>query len=64
MSDITKQAHDGSLLAQSARTKKRNAAETRFKAFGIAAIAVSLLMLLVLVTTIIGKGWGAYQQTL
>ena len=63
MSDITKQAHDGSLLAQSARTKKRNAAEARFKAFGIAAIAVSLLMLFVLVTTIIGKGWGAYQQT-
>ena len=63
MSDITKEAHGGSLLAQSARTKKRNAAETRFKAFGIAAIAVSLLMLFVLVTTIIGKGWGAYQQT-
>ncbi|OUS36033.1 phosphate ABC transporter, permease protein PstA [Rhodobacterales bacterium 56_14_T64] len=60
---ITQGKHSGSLLTQSARTKKRNAAETRFKAYGIAAIAVSLLMLLVLVTTIVSKGLGAYQQT-
>lgn len=53
----------GSLLMQSTRTKRRNAAETRFKLYGIAAITVSLLMLMVLVTTIISKGLGAYQQT-
>jgi len=63
MSDITRGKHSGSLLTQSAHTKKRNAAETRFKAYGIAAIAVSLLMLMVLVTTIVSKGLGAYQQT-
>jgi len=63
MSDITQGKHSGSLLTQSAHTKKRNAAETRFKAYGIAAIAVSLLMLMVLVTTIVSKGLGAYQQT-
>lgn len=63
MSDIDQNKHGGSLLTQSARTKKRNAAETRFKAYGIAAIAVSLLMLAVLVTTIFSKGLGAYQQT-
>ena len=46
-----------------ARTKKRNAAEARFKAYGIAAIVAGLLMLLVLVTTIVGNGSGAFQQT-
>lgn len=63
MSDIYQGKHSGSLLTQSAHTKKRNAAETRFKAYGIAAISVSLLMLVVLVTTIVSKGLGAYQQT-
>ena len=46
-----------------ARTKKRNAAEARFKAYGIAAIAAGLMMLVVLVTTIVGNGFGAFQQT-
>lgn len=63
MSYISQEKHSGSLLTQSAHTKKRNAAETRFKAYGIAAISVSLLMLMVLVTTIVSKGLGAYQQT-
>ncbi|UWQ76670.1 phosphate ABC transporter permease PstA [Leisingera sp. M658] len=55
--------HGGSLLEQTPHTKKRNAAEIRFKAYGIAAIAVGLLMLAILVTTIVGKGTGAFQQT-
>ncbi|MFY0679972.1 MAG: phosphate ABC transporter permease PstA [Thalassovita sp.] len=46
-----------------ARTKKRNAAEARFRAFGLAAIIAGLLMLVVLVTTIVGNGYGAFQQT-
>lgn len=45
------------------RTKKRNAAESRFKMYGIAAIATGLLMLIVLLTTIIGNGYSAFQQT-
>lgn len=52
-----------SLLTLSNRTIKRNAAERRFKAYGITAIAVGLVMLLVLVTTIVGRGTGAFQQT-
>ncbi len=59
MSDTSKT----SLLAQSPRTKKRNAAERRFQVFGIAAIAIGLLMLVILVTNIIGRGTGAFQQT-
>ncbi|WP_323802428.1 phosphate ABC transporter permease PstA [Sulfitobacter litoralis] len=52
-----------SLLKPDARTVKRNRAEARFKAYGIAAIAVGLLMLAILLTTIIGRGAGAFQQT-
>lgn len=56
-------APKASLLVQDARTRKRNAAETRFKAYGIAAISIGLLMLVILLTTIIGRGTGAFQQT-
>ena len=52
-----------SLLKQDARTAKRNRAETRFKAYGLIAIGIGMLMLVVLLTTIIGRGTGAFQQT-
>ena len=52
-----------SLLKPDARTVKRNRAEARFKSYGIAAIVVGLLMLAILLTTIIGRGAGAFQQT-
>ncbi len=53
----------GSLLVQDARTVKRNRAEARFKMYGIIAISMGLLMLLILLTTIIGRGTSAFQQT-
>lgn len=52
-----------SLLVQDARTTRRNRAETRFKAFGLTAIGFGIVMLLILLTTIIGRGSGAFQQT-
>ncbi len=52
-----------SILTLDARTKQRNAAEARFKAYGMAAIAVGLIMLMVLMYTILSKGTGAFQQT-
>ncbi|MFQ1702610.1 phosphate ABC transporter permease PstA [Loktanella agnita] len=52
-----------SLLSTDARTRKRNAAETRFKAYGIAAISVGLLFLLTLVWTIVHNGIPAFTQT-
>jgi len=58
-----KKAHHGSLLTKDPRTARRNAAETRFKLYGIAAIAIGLLMLVILVVTIFSRGIGAYQQT-
>ncbi len=56
-------APKSSLLQQDARTRRRNAAETRFKAYGIAAIAVGLVMLAILLVTIVGRGTGAFTQT-
>ena len=52
-----------SLLQLDARTRTRNAAETRFKAYGMIAIAFGLLMLAILVFNIVTRGAGAYQQT-
>ena len=45
-----------SLLTVDARTKRRNAAETRFKAYGLAAIVAAILALAVLLTSVIGTG--------
>jgi phosphate transport system permease protein len=53
----------GSLLTQDKRTAKRNRAETRFKAYGIGAIAIGLIMLAILLVTIVSRGTGAFQQT-
>lgn len=43
--------------------KRRRAAETRFRLFGIASILFGLLCLVVLFTDIIGKGASAFRQT-
>ncbi|WP_424943129.1 phosphate ABC transporter permease PstA [Aliiroseovarius crassostreae] len=52
-----------SLLSQDTRTKQRNAAEKRFRAYGITAIAIGLVFLVLLISSIIVKGVGAFQQT-
>ncbi|MCG7518291.1 phosphate ABC transporter permease PstA [Ruegeria sp. Ofav3-42] len=59
----TEKPKGGSLFEKDARTKRRNAAESRFKMYGIAAIGIGLLMLVVLVTNIVTAGTGAFQQT-
>jgi phosphate transport system permease protein len=52
-----------SLFTVDALTRKRNAAETRFRAYGIIAITVSLLFLVILLGTIIRNGMPAFQQS-
>ncbi|WP_296419166.1 phosphate ABC transporter permease PstA [Pseudooctadecabacter sp.] len=52
-----------SLLTVDARTKKRNAAEKRFKAYGIVAIAIGLMFLVVLLTSILRSGLPAFTNT-
>ncbi len=51
-----------SLLSQTALVKRRNAAETRFKAYGIAAIGFSLLTLGIMLFTIFNDGVSAFFQ--
>ncbi|MFN5828196.1 MAG: phosphate ABC transporter permease PstA [Rhodobacterales bacterium] len=53
----------GSLLTQDALTKRRNAAEARFKAYGAVAITLSMLALVWLLISIISVGAPAFRQT-
>jgi phosphate transport system permease protein len=59
---MTNSTHS-SLLIQDKRTAKRNRAEARFKIYGLIAIGIGVLMLVILLTSIIGRGSGAFQQT-
>jgi phosphate transport system permease protein len=51
-----------SLIEADALTRRRNAAEARFKAYGIAAITVGLFFLVVLAFSIIRSGIPAFTQ--
>ena len=52
-----------SLHAADERTRRRNAAEKRFRAYGVAAITTGLLCLVVLVWSILSNGLPAFQRT-
>ena len=52
-----------SLLVQDARTKRRNAAEARFRAYGIVAITIAMLALVGLLSSILYNGSSAFRQT-
>ena len=60
---MTETSQTNSLFNISDKTKNRNAAERRFRIYGILAISIGLLMLLVLANTIILRGTSAFQQT-
>ena len=53
----------GSLLTQDPRTRARNAAERRFRAYGLTAIVVALLALVWLLISIFSAGTPAFRQT-
>ena len=52
-----------SLLVQDDRTKKRNAAESRFKLYGLIAVCLGLAALVLLAVSIISQGVPAFYQT-
>ena len=56
-------AGQGSLLAKDTRTARRNAAEARFKAYGLVAVCVGILALVLLLTSILSNGLSAFRQT-
>ncbi|RVV99644.1 phosphate ABC transporter permease PstA [Mesobaculum littorinae] len=53
----------GSIMRQTARTRKRNAAERRFEMYGMAAIAFGVFALIWLLTTILSNGLSSFSQT-
>jgi phosphate transport system permease protein len=63
---MTEGAQTVSLGVRSARTqsrlRRRHAAERRFKLYGIAAIAIALLVLIVLLASIVKDGTSAFVQ--
>ena len=52
-----------SLLVSGDRTRARNAAEKRFRAYGLGAIVIGLLALVLLVGSILSNGLPAFSQT-
>lgn len=52
-----------SLLQLDARTTKRNAAERRFRIYGMIAIGLAVIALIFLLSSIIRNGAGAFWQT-
>ena len=49
--------------AMQARLKRRYRAERRFRALGLAAIGIALAALLLLLASVISKGWSAFVAT-
>ncbi len=52
-----------SLLVSGDRTRSRNAAEKRFRAYGLTAIIIGVLALVLLVGSILSNGLPAFSQT-
>jgi cobalamin biosynthesis protein CbiD len=52
-----------SLLVHDARTARRNAAERRFRTYGLCAIGIAALALLVLPTTVVSNGVSSFRQS-
>jgi phosphate transport system permease protein len=52
-----------SLLASDDRARRRNAAEARFRAYGVVAIVIAVAALIFLLVSILSNGLGAFRQT-
>jgi len=56
-------SHHASLREPTALMRKRRAAEARFRYYGLGAIVLSIVLLLVLLASILSTGLSAFQQT-
>jgi phosphate transport system permease protein len=69
MTDATAQAtpaaapRKGSLFSEDTRTGQRNRSERRFRAYGVAAVTVGLLALVMLLVSILSNGLSSFRQT-
>jgi len=62
MTDLSA-SNSSSLLTEDKHTKKRNAAEKRFRAYGLGAIILACAMLVVLLVSIVSNGASSFKQT-
>ncbi|MGR3635950.1 MAG: phosphate ABC transporter permease PstA [Shimia sp.] len=60
---MTDVSSTSSLLAVDDRTRRRNAAEKRFRVYGVIAIVLAMLALAGLMTSILTNGLSAFKQT-
>ena len=66
MTDLTGadgQRRKGSLLEPDDRTRRRNAAERRFQIYGMIAVGLAVIVLIILLASIFRNGAGAFMQT-
>ena len=63
VTDAPRPQKAGSLLAQDERTRRRNRSEARFKAYGVAAVSVGILALILLLVSILSNGLSSFRQT-
>lgn len=50
-------------FTQDARTKRRNAKEARFRAYGLVAVLIGIAALVLLLASVLSSGLGAFRQT-
>ena len=50
-------------FTQDARTKRRNAKEARFRAYGLVAVLIGIAALVILLASVLSSGLGAFRQT-
>ena len=56
-------ARGSSLIRPDDRTRRRNAAERRFRLLGLGAVGLGLLALVILLASVLGNGLSAFRQT-
>lgn len=61
--NVAKEFPTKSILAPDARTRRRNAAEARFRLWGKLAVALGVLALVGLLLSILSNGLSSFQQT-
>ncbi|MFN7010346.1 MAG: phosphate ABC transporter permease PstA [Allorhizobium sp.] len=63
MTDLTVETLGRSMLTDRARIRRRNAAERRFRLMGLIAVAIGVLALIGLLTSIFTGGLSSFRQT-
>lgn len=61
--DASSPPRQDTAFTQDARTKRRNAKEARFRAYGLVAVLIGIAALVLLLASVLSSGLGAFRQT-